>query len=404
MNCRKTLFAGIVVIGILISAATQGRAAERLEVRHGPLLCVPREKPFELHFKILSDDPIQEARVYFRKQEAEHFYFTLAQAGDDGELFAILPGPHADVSVLEYLLLVVDANETVVKSPTFALVADEEQACEENRVEVLPEEIIVSSDWAIEAEIGFSGEYIVWELPETIDDETPFLREAAEQLNVSDMMLADPQEDVKSKGVDEAAKPSAKRGMSKKAMVGIGAAGAGALALVGVVASGGSDGDGGGGIWDGIGDVTDQVLSVLYKTPAVQNVCGTRVTNQLSVTNNASEVIRLGTIDYEIILTTDSPAGSCQPGRSGSFAPSSKTVLDPGETVLVREWVNDVNPCSGCPYLSAECVWESRYLVHTSLGSSVTMSSFSAEGDLCGGAAGTKAFENRQQPCGDDAP
>ena len=403
MNYRKIIITGLVSVGIMLSGVTQSWASELIEAQHQPLLCAASEKPFELRFKLLSDEPFQEARVYFRSQKAEHFYFTLAHMQADGEFLAILPGPESSVSVLEYLLLLVDENETAVKSPTFALVVDKEDACQENPVEVMPQELIVSSEYAIDAEIGFSGDYIAWELPETEADEQLYLSEAAEQLQIVDLMLADPLEGETSKNAEDSVSSSAERGMSKKMMLGLGAAGVGALGLVGAVLAGGDE-DGGGGIWGGIDDITDRVLSVLSKTPMIQNVCGTNVTNQLYVTNNASEAIRLGIVDYEIILTTDSPSGSCQPGRTGSFAPESKTVLEPGETVLIRSWTNAVNPCSACPYFSAECVWESRYLVHTSLGSSVAMSSFSAQGDLCGGSSQTRAFESQRQLCGNDAP
>ncbi len=402
MNCKKIIVAGIVIIGMMLSGVTQSWANEQVEAQHSPLLCVARERPFELRFKLLADEPIQEARVYFRNQEAEYFYFTLAHMEEDGEFLAVLPSPQATVSVLEYVLLLVDTNGTAVRSPLFALVVDEEQACRENRVKVMPQKLIVSSEHALEAEIGFYGEYIVWDLPKT-SAETLYLSEAAEQLRVINGLFADLVEEQTSKEAEIPVGSAAKRGMSKKTVLGIGAAGAGAIALAGVAISGGGD-DGGGGIWGGIDDVTAQVVSVLNKAPTVQNVCGTIVSNQLYVTNNAPEAVRLGTVDYEIILTMDSPSGSCRPGRLGSFAPGSKTILDPGETVLIREWSNDVNPCSGCPYLTAECVWESRYIVHTSLGSSVAKSSFSAQGDLCGGTAKTRAFDSRQQLCGSDAP
>jgi hypothetical protein len=111
----------------------------------------------------------------------------------------------------------------------------------------------------------------------------------------------------------------------------------------------------------------------------------------------------IGTIDYEIVLTTDKPTGSCGTGRIGAFAPNLATVIRPGETALIRQWSNEVNSCSGCPYLIAECTWESRYIVHTSVGSAVALSSFSAEGDLCGTAA-TKPLDRQNRIRGDLEP
>ncbi len=228
MNCKKIIVAGIVIIGMMLSGVTQSWANEQVEAQHSPLLCVARERPFELRFKLLADEPIQEARVYFRNQEAEYFYFTLAHMEEDGEFLAVLPSPQATVSVLEYVLLLVDTNGTAVRSPLFALVVDEEQACQENRVKVMPQKLIVSSEHALEAEIGFYGEYIVWDLPD-MSAETLYLNEAAEQLRVIDGLFAAPMEEQTSKEAESPVGSAAKRGMSKKTVLGIGAAGAGAL-------------------------------------------------------------------------------------------------------------------------------------------------------------------------------
>ncbi|PID57256.1 hypothetical protein CSB45_08500 [candidate division KSB3 bacterium] len=406
MNNRKIIIAGIILLGILFSAVTQGQAAEDRLVQHSPVLCAARETPFELRFRVISDVRIEEARVYFRIKDTKNFYFTLARQQEDGEFIAILPGAKTEVSVIEYILMLIEEGQRAVKSSPFMLAVDDQQACNENHMTKMPDELIISSDEAIDPEIGFSGEYIIWDLPEENNSESAYLDGVAEQMQVLDMLSdasVDDAEDADTEDPAVSSSGSKTWSMNKKTLIIAGTAGAGAIALAGAIASGAGGSDG--GIWSSVGETTDQAVAVLYKTPAEQSACGTVVTNQLFLTNNASEELRLGIVDYEVILTKDSPAGSCRPGRSGSFAPSSKTILAPGENVLLREWRNDVNPCSGCPYLSAECVWESRYIVHTSLGSAVAMSNFSAQGNLCTpSTAKGQTPEHGQQLCGDDVP
>jgi hypothetical protein len=131
-------------------------------------------------------------------------------------------------------------------------------------------------------------------------------------------------------------------------------------------------------------DLSDNIAIEIIKTPEVQTICGTTVTNQLYVTNKRREQLTVTTIDYEIVLTRDRPGGSCNPGRIGTFAPNWAVVLEPGERALVREWSNQVNPCDECPYVNARCEWTSKYVVHTTLGSGEAETKFSVQGDLCG--------------------
>ena len=184
---------------------------------------------------------------------------------------------------------------------------------------------------------------------------------------------------------------------SKKTIIGLGA-GAGAIAVIGAIAGGGGDGDG--NIWDSVDGEAKNVTAELSKSPEIQTSCGTVVTNQLFVTNNSTADITIGTIEYEVKLTKDSPSGSCDAGRTGAFAPNLATVVSPGEITLIREWSNEVNPCSDCPYPTAQCVWESRYIVNTSAGSAVALSKFSVEGDLCGTST-SKSFEDTTRIRGD---
>ena len=170
--------------------------------------------------------------------------------------------------------------------------------------------------------------------------------------------------------------------LDKRTVIGAGA-GLGAAAAIIVLLSGGEEEEKVN--WStAVGQRAKDVDIGFTKIPDVQTFCGTLVTNQLYVTNERDESLNIDSIDYEIVLTKDEPAGSCEVGRTGTFTPNLTTVVQPGETALIREWSNVVNPCGECPYLIAECQWRSLYVVHTSAGDALVKSRFTVEGDLCG--------------------
>lgn len=375
----------IGICWLLIGFCVPSVLAAELQVQHDPVSCILAETPLELVVHVASKVEISEARLYFKTQTAEKFYFIRLQVVAPDELRGILPAPQPDVDKINYSILLVDQEEQAVKSPVFTVqVAKEAVACPQAHSEDIPETLVVLAEEPLPPEIGFSGNFLEWKVTEKDDRPTPYLQQAQE------ISMA------------TASETSPKKSRFGKKTVIIGA-GLGAAAAIGVaVGSGGSSG--GGSLWDSIDDTTDNVLAQLIKSPDIQTSCGTVVTNQLFVTNNSAADVSLGTIDYEIVLTKDSPKGSCEPGRTGAFAPNLTTVIPAGATLLIREWANEVNPCSGCPYLIAKCIWQSRYIVHTSAGSAVALSTFTVEGDLCGTTAAKPLPEKGRQLRGDIEP
>lgn len=390
MKYYKQLLGSKIKIGIcwlLIGFCASSALAAELQVQHDPAACMLVETPLELVVHVASKVKISEARLYFKTQTAEKFYFLRLQPAATGEFSGILPAPVPDVNKITYRLLLIDQEGQAVKSPAFTVhVVKEPAACPQVHSADIPETLVVFAEEAISPEIGFSGKFLKWQVKEEKKLPTPYLQQAKEISMTSSSET-----------------PPKKSRLGKKTILGAGA-GLGAAAVAAGVAFGSGGGGGGGSIWDSIDDTTDQVLAELIKSPDLQTSCGTVVTNQLFVTNNSAADVSLGTIDYEIVLTKDSPKGSCEPGRTGAFVPNLATVVPSGATLLIREWSNEVNPCSGCPYLSAKCIWKSRYIVHTSAGSAVALSNFTIEGDLCGTTAAKPLSDKGAPPRGDTEP
>jgi hypothetical protein len=332
-----------------------------LEIWHDPLTCVGAGTPIGISADVVSTAPLKEVRVYFKKHETTSLYFVPMKHGEGARYTGTLPAPMETGASIDYFILVVDENDNSVKSPAFSASIGKKSECSESLNLNQPEEIVVYAEKSTSPEIGFSGENVHWNVSEYAGK--PYFIKAKE-IHVQSYTGTSTTQGQRDSNLN-------KSGFSKKTVIGLGV-GLGALAGAGVIMA------------KNLGEKEPDLIAKLVKTPQVQTACGTIVTNQLYVTNKKSESVTVGTIDYEIVLTRDNPAGSCEGGRNGTFAPNWATVVPPGATVLVREWSNEVNPCSDCPYLSAECRWNSRYIVHTSAGDTGAKSTFTVQGDLCG--------------------
>jgi len=359
------------LIGILLFIPVSLMAQTDIQFRHAPVLCAIRDVPLRISFEVLASAPPAEVRVYFKASQADAYYFVQPAKDAAGDYTAVLPSPAPETTIVDYLLFAVDADGQAVKTESMSAPIDAEASCPQDRRAESSAAIIVRAEQTLPPEIGFAGNAVKWE---TTAATTSLLDMAKE------IMLLRP-EPVEQEGEMKTAKQSGRWG--KKALIGLGV-GAGAAAGAAVALNGGGD-DGGsdGDSWDSVGNQAKNVFAQVVKTPPIQTNCGISVVNQLTIRNDLAGAIVLGTIDYQVALTKDKPAGSCVSGRSGSFAPDGVEVVAPGQTVLVREWLNEVNPCGNCPYITAECVWESRYIVHTSAGSVVARSTFSTQGNLC---------------------
>ncbi len=385
MKRLKCFFVGMFV-GLISIVPVSLRAETAVQIRHTPLLCAVEELPVAIAFEALAPEPPVEVRVYFKPQQAEAYYFVRVPVEASGKYTAALPAPKPDTTIIDYLLLVVDDDGRAVKTEPFSAQVDEEQSCPQYQQAQTSPEITVFAEETLLPEVGFTGKNVIWDMT----SDTPSLLENAQEIA---LLTDEPVETEHSVKITQKS-----GGLGKKTLIGLGlGAGAAAGAAIALGGDGGDNDDG--SSWNSVDDVTKNVIAQVTKTPAVQTNCGVSVVNQLTVKNNTAAEILLGTIEYEVVLIKDKPAGSCVSGRSGGFAPDGVTSVAPGQTALVREWMNEVNPCGSCPYVSAECVWESRYVVHTSAGSAVARSTFSTQGNLCGsGSPKVIGIPNRINP------
>jgi hypothetical protein len=360
MKIRKIwMRTGLLCLLCFLSILNIAYGKTQVEIWHDPPTCAVVGRPIGVAADILSPTSVQEARIYFKQHETSTFYFVPLKPEKGTTYLGTLPPPTEQTSSLDYVLLVVDRNEQVVKSQILSAVVKQPQECLELLHSSQQNNIIVYAETPISPEIGFSGENVTWQVAEYAGK--PYFREAKD-INVQSF-------------AGNASRLSQEESpfLSGKA-IGIGA-GAGALAVAGVL------------IANNLQQKEPDLIAELVKTPNVQTTCGTIVTNQLYVTNKKAESITIGTIDYEVKLTKEKPVGSCEAGRAGTFAPNWATVVPPDQRILIREWSNEVNPCSDCPYLLSECRWDSQYVVHTSAGDVKTQTNFTVKGNLCGASA-----------------
>ena len=394
MHISKNFTRKVVLLcisGALLLAPRISFGQTSIRMAHNSPTCVAVGLPIVISATIQAAMPIQDARVYFRIRETAPFYFV-PMSHQHGTLYAgILPAPVKAGSVIEYFVLGADSQANASKSQAFYTIAYAASECSGSRSAVPDTDIIVYAEQNTPAGIGFAGNRVQWKTSNFSGT-----RYFSGITHNSSLQTRQPLSQENSSSLEETssrARTSRFPVLDKKTVIGVGL-GLGATALV--VSMIKSDEE------DKVNwttEITDPVKNVdveISKIPDVQTACGTTVMNQLYVTNKRSESLTVSTIDYEVVLTRDKPKGSCTEGRLGTFVPNWATIVQPGERVLVREWFNEVNPCSNCPYLVAQCEWTSRYIVHTSVGSADAETTFRVEGDLC--AASTAKSSGRCAP------
>lgn len=394
-DCRKSSRGRwwLTLCGLVLFAAHA--SADVLNVQHNPILCATPGAPIPLVFRVISPVALKEARVYFKTLPLPNFYFIAAAQQPDGLYQGNLPGPLPSAKMFEYRILVVDQNDQSFMTPDVTVMVGDAAVCPQTPPNAPRDKIVVLAEQEIAPENGFSGDNVSWQTTEA-DLRPPYFSQAA-PIPLQPLTTAAAQP---STAVTIQKQQKSGRSLKKTAVIGLGAAAAGGL---GAALALGGGGDGGGDTWSSLDDPAENVTATILKSPSIQTSCGTTVTNQLFVANNSQADVRIGLIDYEVVLKVDKPAGNCEPGQRGTFAPDGNPVIAPGDNVLIRQWSNVVNSCRSCPYAQAECVWESRYIVHTSAGSAVALATFTAEGDLCG-TASAKSVQAAAPLAGDFLP
>lgn len=376
-TCRDviTLLVFMALSGICwlpISQPAYG-GESKLVISHAPGMCVTAGTPIAIGATIQSASVVEEARLYFKTSAMPSYYFVTMTGSAETMYRGVLPALKTPGTVLEYRITAVDAAANIGRSPVFYTLSRATADCAEQSPAIPDAPIIVYAEDALPPSEDFSGEQVEWQTATA--SEVAYLanrKHLSELQGEGSLPHGSPLSD-----------PGTPR-LSKQMLFGIGA-GVGAAAIAGVLALQEPEEK----IQWTI-DVASQAKKVkveMMKVPRLQTACGTWVNNQLYVTNSNPAAITIGIIRYEIVLTKDSPSGSCEPGRVGSFGTNWATVVQPGARVLIREWANEVNPCSGCPYLNAECRWNSRYIVQTSVGEASVETDFIVKGNLCGGTS-----------------
>lgn len=406
------MFVNLGLCGVMTVSLPLGVSGSSLSIRHSPPTCVASSSPFGIAADIDSAVSIQDARIYFKVQESPSYYFVQMHHQDGSTYTGMLPAPKEDGIIVEYRLLAVDQNEEIAKSPIFYTLTYPASKCESVQEAELSVPIIVYVEQEMPPEQGFSGENVEWKYSGSTEPayfSGPLSLLSVDETDGGDLETARqskgfglPDESGESEGSEEETSSAfSLQGINTTTMLGVGA-GVGAAVVIGIIATRQEDQ----GIqWQiEIDNKASGVDVEIIKIPDMQTSCGTFVTNQLYVTNNGAETLTVNSIEYEIVLTKDNPGGSCDAGRIGTFAPNWATIVGPGERALVREWSNEVNPCSGCPYLTATCEWTSKYIIHTSVGDAEAETKFTVQGDLCGRNSFKKTFGSGNQLKGDIEP
>lgn len=387
-KCVLLCIAGVFLLPLARIASGQ----TLLRIAHKAPTCVAVGSSIVMSATIQAATPLQDARVYFRLRETAPFYFV-PMSHQHGALYTgILPPPAEAGSVIEYFILGAGSQANASKSQTFYTIAYPASECPGSQSATPDDRLIVYAEQNTPAGIGFAGDRVQWETSDfagnryfsanTLDSRR---NQTPQQAPASPEAASSPEAATSS--VEEA-DSSLFPALNKKTVIGVGV-GLGTLAAAALVVNMIQKEDTVNWVTS-FDDPARKVEVEIIKIPNVQTRCGTLVTNQLYVTNNRSERLTIESIEYEVVLTKDRPKGSCNAGRLGTFVTNWATVVQPGERGLIREWANDVNPCSNCPYLNAKCEWTSRYIVHTSAGSADTETKFVVEGDLCAAPAAAK--------------
>lgn len=346
-------------------------ANSNISIHHTPPTCIASDHPYPLSATITAPDAIHDVRVYFKIEEASSYYFVYMTSPHDQTHIGILPSAAEAGTVIEYFIATYDAAIQTSRSPLFYTLTQKSTECLPVEIPEEKHSIVVYADQAIAPGIGFTGDSVQWKTARAFQD-APMLAETKSNLQptIVAQEVSDTEEKTSVLNLSD---------LPPKTLLGIGL-GIGAVAVgLAVLTQEEStinwtlDPD----------DLDKKIKAEIIKTPNVQTTCGTVVNNDLYVTNELSHPLTVTSIDYEVVLTRDKPSGSCAPGRIGTFAPNWAVIVAPGERALVRQWSNEVNPCSGCPYTSSKCKWASKYVVHTTLGSGEAETDFATEGDLC---------------------
>ena len=244
---KSNLFAQVlsfVAIAFFVLPVNAGAVLAKEEIKattkikHKPIKYFVSEKRIKIEAKVTDKEGVNLVRCYFRAAEQADYVFVAMNAA--GSLYeGILPAPSKDTEMLEYLFLVVNGKNQVVKTQTFTINQKDKEKVPAWQQVSAEGDIHVSTELAQAPETlqGFTDSIVM----DVVESSARFGTVAG------GIYLAS-----KAGGVSGAAAASttagtvtAGAGLSTAAIIGIGVA---AAAGVGAAAAGvGGDDDGGGG-------------------------------------------------------------------------------------------------------------------------------------------------------------
>ena len=122
--CAAFLIPMMALLNCPITAASSPIAD--IEIEHDPVEETTAGQRIDIEVKIKDESGIKNARVYFKAIEASDYTFIIL-ASDNGETFTgTLPAPANGAGTIEYLILVQNGNDQVVKTQTYQVAVEDD--------------------------------------------------------------------------------------------------------------------------------------------------------------------------------------------------------------------------------------------------------------------------------------
>lgn len=127
--CAAFLIPLMAVLNCPISAVSAETPA--IEIEHNPIEEATAGERIAIEVEIVDESGIKTARVYFKASEAAEYSFVVLESENGEDFTGTLPAPANGAGGFEYLILVQNGNNEVVKSQTYMVtVEDDDDAAE----------------------------------------------------------------------------------------------------------------------------------------------------------------------------------------------------------------------------------------------------------------------------------
>ena len=126
--CAMLLMPFMVVLNCPITVLAEDTNAQALniEITHDPVEEATAGQRIALEASVEDEAGVEVVRAYFKAVEAAEFNFVPLEAAGDKTYKGVLPAPANGVGAIDYLILVKDANNIVVKTQTYRIVVKDD--------------------------------------------------------------------------------------------------------------------------------------------------------------------------------------------------------------------------------------------------------------------------------------